>query len=60
MWEMIVPVLLMRGQYPQDVLQKGKPLIKGADPYLLGLRGAAEVGVEGPGGGAGTTREESF
>ena len=43
-WEVIFPVLLMRGQYLQSaVLQKGKPLSWGADPSLLGLLGTPRV-----------------
>ena len=40
------------------LLQKGKPLSKGADPSLLDLVGAAQMHVEGPGSGATSTLEE--
>ena len=55
-WEVIFPVLFMRGQYLQSaVLQKDKPLSCGADPSLLGVFGMPGVSVEGPGHGMEST-----
>ena len=59
MWEMILPVLLMRGQYLQEVvLQNEKPLSHGADPSLLGLGGVTRKGVEWPEKWAASVQEE--
>ena len=52
-WEVIFPVLLMKGQYlHRGVLQKLNPLSFGADPCLLVLGRPVIVGSDGPGSGA--------